>query len=125
MGGKDSASPRYIHTHLEPLLKTIFRKEDEPILTHVDDDGVAVEPENYYTTIPMLLVNGSIGIGTGFSTDILPYNPVDLVSAIKDRLSGAVSDLTKRTFQPWRARLRPQQLELTGVDDEAHHRHHS
>ena len=101
MGGKDSASPRYIHTHLEPLLKTIFRKEDEPILTHVDDDGVAVEPENYYTTIPMLLVNGSIGIGTGFSTDILPYNPVDLVSAIKDRLSGAVSDLTKRTFQPW------------------------
>jgi DNA topoisomerase-2 len=101
MGGKDSASPRYIHTHLEPVLKTIFRKEDEPILQHVDDDGVAVEPETYFTTIPMLLVNGSIGIGTGFSTDILPYNPVDLVSAIKDRLSGAVSDLTKRSFQPW------------------------
>jgi DNA topoisomerase-2 len=101
MGGKDSASPRYIHTHLEPLLKTIFRKEDEPILTHVDDDGVAVEPETYFTTIPMLLVNGSIGIGTGFSTDILPYNPVDLVSAIKDRLSGAVTDLTQRSFQPW------------------------
>ena len=101
MGGKDSASPRYIHTHLEPLLKTIFRKEDEPILTHVDDDGIAVEPENYFTTIPMLLVNGIIGIGTGFSTDILPYNPVDLVSAIKDRLSGAVNDLTQRTFQPW------------------------
>jgi len=101
MGGKDAASPRYIHTHLEPVLKTIFRKEDEPILTHVDDDGVAVEPETYFTTIPMLLVNGSIGIGTGFSTDILPYNPVDLVSAIKDRLSGIVSDLTKRVFQPW------------------------
>jgi DNA topoisomerase-2 len=101
MGGKDAASPRYIHTHLEPVLKTIFRKEDEPILQHVDDDGVAVEPETYFTTIPMLLVNGSIGIGTGFSTDILPYNPVDLVSAIKDRLSGAVNDLTKRSFQPW------------------------
>ena len=101
MGGKDSASPRYIHTHLEPVLKTIFRKEDEPILQHVDDDGVSVEPETYFTTIPMLLVNGSIGIGTGFSTDILPYNPVDLVSAIKDRLSGAVHDLTKRSFQPW------------------------
>ena len=101
MGGKDAASPRYIHTHLESLLKTIFRKEDEPILQHVDDDGTLVEPENYYTTIPMLLVNGSIGIGTGFSTDILPYNPVDLVAAIKDRLSGAVNDLTQRTFQPW------------------------
>jgi DNA topoisomerase II len=101
MGGKDAASPRYIHTHLEPLLKTIFRKEDEPILQHVDDDGVAVEPETYFTTIPMLLVNGSIGIGTGFSTDILPYNPVDLISAIKDRVSGSVADVTKRSFQPW------------------------
>ena len=106
MGGKDAASPRYIHTHLEPLLKTIFRKEDEPILQHVDDDGVAVEPETYFTTIPMLLVNGSIGIGTGFSTDILPYNPVDLISAIKDRISGSVADLTKRSFQPWWLGLR-------------------
>jgi DNA topoisomerase II len=67
----------------------------------VDDDGVAVEPETYFTTIPMLLVNGSIGIGTGFSTDILPYNPVDLISAIKDRVSGSVADVTKRSFQPW------------------------
>jgi DNA topoisomerase II len=24
MGGKDAASPRYIHTHLEPLLKDDF-----------------------------------------------------------------------------------------------------
>jgi DNA topoisomerase-2 len=101
MGGKDAASPRYIHTHLEPLLKTIFRKEDEPILQHVDDDGVFVEPENYFTTIPMLLVNGSIGIGTGFSTDILPYNPVDLVAAIKDRLTGVVADVSQRTLTPW------------------------
>ena len=101
MGGKDAASPRYIHTHLEPLLKTIFRKEDEPILQHVDDDGTLVEPETYFTTIPMLLVNGSIGIGTGFSTDILPYNPVDLVAAIKDRLTGIVADVSKRTLTPW------------------------
>jgi len=114
MGGKDAASPRYIHTHLEPVLKTIFRKEDEPILQHVDDDGTLVEPENYFTTIPMLLVNGSIGIGTGFSTDILPYNPVDLVSAIKDRLSGMVNDLTKRTFQPWWLGFRGQVKPMEG-----------
>lgn len=100
MGGKDSASPRYIHTHLESIIRSIYRKEDEPVLSYTDDDGTPVEPVNYYSTIPMILVNGSIGIGTGFSTDILPYNPTDLVAAIKARLSDGV-DLTTWTFKPW------------------------
>ena len=100
MGGKDSASPRYIHTHLESIIRSVFRKEDDPILEYVDDDGSFVEPINYYTVIPMILVNGSIGIGTGFSTDIPPYSPTDLVAAIKSRLSDNV-DLTTWTFKPW------------------------
>lgn len=101
MGGKDAASPRYIHTHLEPVLKTIFRKEDEPILNHVGDDGTPVEPENYYPVIPMLLVNGSIGIGTGFSTEVLSYNPIDLVAGVKAILQGEVISVKDRVFKPW------------------------
>ena len=83
VGGKDSASPRYIFTYLAELTRTIFRPEDDPILSYLDDDGVQVEPEYFYPIIPMILVNGAEGIGTGFSTFVGKFNPLDLVTNIK------------------------------------------
>ena len=100
-GGKDSASPRYIHTHLEPIVDKIYRKEDSIILNYLDDDGLLVEPETYYPTIPMLLVNGCIGIGTGFSTDIPPHDPIDLVNLLKDRLYESRKTLENIALRPW------------------------
>ena len=101
MGGKDSASPRYIFTYLEAITDKIFRKEDAGILKHLDDDGMMVEPENYLPIIPMLLVNGCVGIGTGFSTDIPPFNPADLLRVLRDRLAGRLSNLRFVTMKPW------------------------
>jgi DNA topoisomerase-2 len=101
MGGKDSASPRYIHTELMPIVKAVVKKADEAILEYTSDDGVYVEPITYMPVVPMLLVNGSLGIGTGFSSTILPYNPDDLVAALRWRLSGGLSDLTTLSFTPW------------------------
>lgn len=101
MGGKDAASPRYIHTHLEPIVGTIFRKEDNGVLKYLDDDGLAVEPECYWPVLPMLLVNGSVGIGTGFSTDIPPFNPNDMIALMRDRLEGRRESLANLALQPW------------------------
>ena len=101
MGGDDSASARYIFTYLETITDKIFRKEDAGILRHLDDDGMMVEPEHYLPIIPMLLVNGCVGIGTGFSTDIPPYNPADIVRVLKDRLMGRLSDLRYIGLKPW------------------------
>jgi DNA topoisomerase-2 len=84
-GGKDAASARYIHTHLEGILDTIIRKEDAGILKHIDDDGLLVEPETYYPVVPLLVINGCVGIGTGFSTDIPPHNPEEVVGLLRDR----------------------------------------
>lgn len=78
-GGKDSASPRYIFTRLSPITRYIFHPDDDAILNYLQDDGDMVEPDNYLPIIPMLLVNGSIGIGTGFSTTILCYNPEHII----------------------------------------------
>ena len=100
-GGQDSASPRYIHTHLEAISRALFKKEDDGILTHIDDDGQLVEPENYFPVLPMLLVNGCVGIGTGFSTDIPAYNPLDLVSVLEQRLSGALDSFENTNLKPW------------------------
>jgi DNA topoisomerase-2 len=101
LGGKDSASPRYIHTHLEPIVEKIFKKEDQAILNHTEDDGLIVEPDTYLPVVPLLPINGCVGIGTGFSTDIPPHHPLSITKMIKDRLSGTVKSLKGLTLQPW------------------------
>jgi DNA topoisomerase-2 len=100
-GGADAASPRYIFTALEPVQAALLHKADDPALTWLEDDGQKVEPEYYMPTLPLLLVNGAIGIGTGFSTDIIGHNPLDIVSAIRRRLDGSVNDLTETKLVPW------------------------
>tara|TARA_B110000858_G_scaffold198490_1_gene265633 strand:+ start:2530 stop:5883 length:3354 start_codon:yes stop_codon:yes gene_type:complete len=87
-GGKDSASERYIFTQLNPMTKTLFNPMDSNILKYLDDDGFPIEPVFYAPIIPMVLVNGSKGIGTGFSTDIMCYNPRDIIAFLKQLLAG-------------------------------------
>ena len=101
LGGKDSASPRYIHTELENIVDTIFRKEDNILLNYLVEDGDKIEPSYYLPTIPLLALNGAVGIGTGYSTDIPPHNPSDVVSLLKHRLSGSVETLAGRPLDPW------------------------
>jgi len=100
-GGSDSAAPRYIFTALSPIQSTLISKADDPGLTWTEDDGATVEPEYYMPVLPMLLVNGAIGIGTGFSTEVLPYSPTALVAALRSRLQGIVGDLTGAALVPW------------------------
>ena len=89
-GGKDSASERYIFTLLNKLTRSIFQQADDNILKYLNDDGTLVEPIFYAPIIPMVLVNGSKGIGTGFSTDIMCYNPLDIIHYLKCKLEGEV-----------------------------------
>lgn len=87
-GGKDHASERYIFTQLNPLTEFIIKKSDEPILNYLDDDGTPVEPDYYLPIIPMILVNGGKGIGTGFSYEGLSYNVDQIIRYLKTKLSG-------------------------------------
>ena len=85
-GGSDHASERYIFTKLEEITRKIYPKEDDNILEYLNDDGTLVEPVWYAPIIPMVLVNGACGIGTGFSTQILCYNPLDIINYIRNKL---------------------------------------
>jgi len=87
-GGKDSASERYIFTELNPVTRHIYPEIDDKILKYLDDDGQLVEPIYYAPIIPMVLVNGSKGIGTGFSTDVMCYKPHDLIGYLLNKLQG-------------------------------------
>lgn len=102
-GGKDAASARYIFTKMSALARTVFPINDDPLLSYLTDDGQSIEPEWYIPIIPMVLVNGSDGIGTGWSSTIPTYNPRDLIANIKGRLEASLAGHSYEfsPMQPW------------------------
>jgi DNA topoisomerase-2 len=88
MGGKDAASPRYVFTRLESITRHIFHPDDDALLDFLDDDGMSIEPTCYVPVIPTVLVNGSEGIGTGWSTSIPTYNPRDIIGNLRLMIGG-------------------------------------
>lgn len=100
-GGKDHASERYIFTQLNPLTKYIYREEDDNVLNYLDDDGTKVEPDMYAPILPMCIVNGGKGIGTGFSYDGLSYNPLQIVEYLKYKLNGEEDKCDLIEFTPY------------------------
>jgi len=100
-GGKDSASERYICTQLNEITRYLFPQADDNVLTYLNDDGQPVEPIYYAPIIPMILVNGSKGIGTGFSTDIMCYNPLQIIDYLKNKLLSIEQDEETTNFIPY------------------------
>ena len=97
MGGKDAASARYVFTKLSPETRRYFHPEDDAILEYLDDDGMSIEPRWYVPVVPTILVNGSEGIGTGWSTSIPCYDPADIAANVRRLIRG--EDLVPMT--PW------------------------
>ena len=95
-GGKDAASSRYIFTRLSPLTRRIFDPSDNAVLKHVMDDGQQVEPEFYAPIVPMILVNGAEGIGTGFSCYVPPYD----ISILKHNIICALDQVAMVPMVP-------------------------
>ena len=96
-GGKDSSQIRYIFTHLADQTRKLFDPADDAVLTYLEDDGVSIEPEFFVPIIPTVLINGTQGIGTGFSSYVPPYNPKDIKSNINRIINGEVP----KQMTPW------------------------
>ena len=88
VGGKDSASPRYIFTMMSPLTRLVFPVNDDAVLTYLFEDNQKIEPEWYCPIIPMCLVNGAEGIGTGYSTKVPNFDIRDIVQNVKRMIAG-------------------------------------
>ncbi|KAH9301945.1 hypothetical protein KI387_013528, partial [Taxus chinensis] len=97
MGGKDAASPRYVFTCLSPITRLLFPKEDDLLLDFLNEDGLSIEPTWYVPIIPMVLVNGCEGIGTGWSTFVPNYNPRDIIANVRRLLN----DEPIQQMEPW------------------------
>jgi len=103
--GKDASQARYLFTHPEWWWSYIFRKEDKPLLKLIEEEGELCEPEHFYPIIPFLLVNGSSGMASGWSTNIANHNPVDicnwLIVKINNELNINKVDQKFPKVNPW------------------------
>ena len=105
MGGKDASQTRYIFTRLMPEARSVFDPRDDAVLTYLHDDGRSIEPEFYMPTIPMILVNGSEGIGTGFSCYVPPFNPKDIRNNILNFIGGNPIKKMKPWFRGFKGKV--------------------
>eukprot|EP01041_Mallomonas_annulata_P004201 gene4201-8354_t len=112
MGGKDAASSRYVFTKLETITRCIFHPDDDALLTYLDDDGQSIEPLCYVPVLPMALVNGSEGIGTGWSSSVPTYNPRDIIANLRKMIQGQEPD----DMQPWFRGFKGEIRAKTGKD---------
>ena len=85
-GGKDSASARYIFTNLNKVTRHLFNSNDLPLMDYLVEEGQKIEPKYYLPIIPTVLVNGTEGIGTGWSSNIPCFNPREIVLSIKNKI---------------------------------------
>jgi DNA topoisomerase-2 len=104
-GGKDAASSRYTFTLLSELTRNIFKEEDDPILKYLDDDGFPIEPDYYAPIIPMVLINGSEGIGTGWSTSLPNFDPIDVIKYLVLKLKGKPTETLKPKYKGFKGTI--------------------
>lgn len=96
-GGKDSASARYIYTRLAPVTRAIFHESDDHVLDYLNEEGLSIEPRWYCPVIPMVLVNGAEGIGTGWSTSIPNFDPKEIIENLRCHIRGE----EMQDMKPW------------------------
>nr|P30190.1 RecName: Full=DNA topoisomerase 2; AltName: Full=DNA topoisomerase II [Trypanosoma cruzi]AAA85575.1 DNA topoisomerase II [Trypanosoma cruzi]prf//1923363A DNA topoisomerase II [Trypanosoma cruzi] len=99
--GNDHAAARYIFTKLSSLARILFPSEDEPLLDYVTEEGQQVEPNHYVPILPLLLCNGSVGIGFGFASNIPPFHPLDVSAAVRSMINGEAAKVVVRRLVPW------------------------
>ena len=82
-----ASAPRYIFTHKSNIVDSLFNPADRAILLHQTFEGNDIEPVYYLPNLPLLLINGSEGVSSGFAQKILPRNPDSIKKLVKDFLS--------------------------------------
>lgn len=91
------AAARYIHTKMTKDFRKFFKKADDPIIQFQYSDAQRIEPNYYLPILPMVLINGSDGIGTGFASKVFNYSPKD----VRDDVIAALKGKKRKPLTPW------------------------
>ena len=90
---------RYTRIKLSEISKKLFLPIDNEIIEKQFFEGQYIEPKFLIPIFPILFLNGSSGMSTGFSNQIYPRNPVEVIEYIKKKLSGTANP--RMELLPW------------------------
>lgn len=99
MNGSDASSARYIFTRLRDDARNLFRDRSENVLEYLTEENMKVEPAFYVPTLPLVLINGTNGIATGFRSLVPSFNPADVIYNIRCKFHADV--VTPKALVPW------------------------
>jgi DNA topoisomerase-2 len=107
----EASAVRYIYTKPSKFLRQYFNKDDDNLLEYREEEGHKLEPINYLPIVPMWLVNGVSGIGTGHASTILSRDPRKVADLVSKLIKGvAVQDKTIAAamtpyFEGWKGKI--------------------
>ena len=93
------AAPRYTKVALSEIFKKLLNENDEEIVGRQFFEGDYIEPKFFVPIFPILFLNGASGLSTGFSQDICPRNPSEIIEYIKKKISGV--EKPRMQLLPW------------------------
>lgn len=96
---KEPGAGRYIESALSGNFRKLFMKDDDCILEHHLVDGENIEPVLYLPILPVALINGATGTGTGHACEIKSYHPEQIRDACVRYLDG--KELIPGDLVPW------------------------
>lgn len=95
----EAASGRYTRVRLSNITKVLFNASDMKILENQVFEGEEIEPKFMVPIFPVIFLNSSNGMSTGFASSIYSRNPEEIIEYIKKRLSGTANP--RMALLPW------------------------
>lgn len=104
LNGDDAGKPRYIDVCLSKITDIIYPSIDDDLLEYKEEDNQIVEPKYYIPIIPVILLNGSTGVASGWMTEIPMHSIESLITSIRNKLSNKKIDL-KIHINDWKGTI--------------------
>lgn len=90
---------RYTRIKLSDITKKLFIDIDNNILEKQYFEGQYIEPKYLVPIFPIMFLNGTNGMSTGFSNELQPRNPNEIIEYIKKKINGTENPRMK--LLPW------------------------
>lgn len=82
-GSGSASAPRYTYISIADIDNMLYHPDDRAICKSQVFEGADIEPAYYMPIFPVIFLNGTDGLSTGWKTQIFPRKPSDIIKYIE------------------------------------------